>query len=248
MFLDPIFDPLLRLEPVWALLIFSSFLSGLITLLYVLFTNQKKMHELKDEMKGFQKQMRAEQKNPKKVMELQKKAMEKNMEYFRMSLKSTLITFIPIIFIFSWMGANMEYHPVRPDELFSTTAMMQKGVDGEVVLKAPEGFTLLDNATKTVVDGAVRWELKGPEGEYELEYTYKDETQTKTVLITVGDKYSPAKELVKSKRFKELRIDMERVHPFGDLKVLGWQPGWLGTYIIFSLITSMGLRKIFNIA
>ena len=36
-------------------------------------------------------------------MEVQKLAMEKNMKYMLQSLKPTLFTFIPIIFIFSWL-------------------------------------------------------------------------------------------------------------------------------------------------
>jgi uncharacterized membrane protein (DUF106 family) len=35
--------------------------------------------------------------------------------------------------------------------------------------------------------------------------------------------------------------------PLGAFSLLGWHPGWLGTYIILSLIISLLLRKVMKV-
>ena len=43
--------------------------------------------------------------------------------------------------------------------------------------------------------------------------------------------------------FKEITISNKEVKPFGNLSLFGWHPGWLGAYIILSIIFSTLLRK-----
>jgi len=115
--LDTIFAPVMNLGEPWSLLIISFILTGAITLAYKFLTDQKLMKELKDEMKSLQTEMKSLKNKPEIMMEVQKKAMEKNMKYMMQSLKPTLITFIPIIFIFSWLRG---YYTAlgNPDILF----------------------------------------------------------------------------------------------------------------------------------
>jgi len=67
-----------------------------------------------------QTEMKSYKDNPDKMMELQKKVMEKNMKYMLESLKPTIITFIPILFILNWLR---EYYTAlgNPDILFGLT-------------------------------------------------------------------------------------------------------------------------------
>jgi uncharacterized membrane protein (DUF106 family) len=101
----------------WNLLILSTVISVALTLAYKYFTNQKMMKELKDDMKSMQAEMKSHKDNPDKMMELQKKVLEKNMKYMLESLKPTIITFIPILFILNWLR---EYYNAlgSPDILF----------------------------------------------------------------------------------------------------------------------------------
>ena len=116
--LDPVFGPLLKLQPIWAVLIISLVVSLIIVIIYRLLTNQKEMKALKDEIKSHQKQMRELKNEPQKVLEIQKKAMQVNMKYMGKSMKPTIITFIPIILIFGWMQAHLAYAPLIPDQPF----------------------------------------------------------------------------------------------------------------------------------
>ena len=103
-FLDPILGPLMNSMPApYNLLLISFILTGMITLAYKFFTDQKLMKEIKEEQKSLQKEMKAFKDHPDKFMELQKKALEKTITTFKESLKPTLITFLPIIIIFGWL-------------------------------------------------------------------------------------------------------------------------------------------------
>jgi len=107
--LDPVLRPLLNLPIFWVVAILSTSISFIITIVYKLMTDQNLMKQLKDEMKELQNEMKELRNNPEKMMEVQKKAMQTNSKYMMQSMKSTLITFIPIILIFGWMNANIAY-------------------------------------------------------------------------------------------------------------------------------------------
>tara|TARA_Y100000310_G_C20425423_1_gene688818 strand:- start:9 stop:455 length:447 start_codon:yes stop_codon:yes gene_type:complete len=102
--ISPVMDPLMASLPTPYNLVLVSFLiTGSITLVYKFITDQNLMKELKAEMKDLQKQMKQLKDNPEKMMAVQKQVMEKNMKYMMQSLKPTLITLIPILFIFNWL-------------------------------------------------------------------------------------------------------------------------------------------------
>jgi uncharacterized membrane protein (DUF106 family) len=242
--LNPIFGPLLQLPPFWIVLIISLAIAVLITLVYKWMTDQHLMKSLKEEIKGFQKQMKEFKEDPKKVMEIQKRAMQTNMKYMMHSMKPTLITFIPIIIIFSWLNANLAFMPIMPEQEFTVGAEFQSGISGDVELIITEGIELLSNASQEIKDGKAEWVLKGKEGEYILEYKYEDRAYPRELLITSKQSYKEPVKKVNDDVVKVLETKHEKTIP---LQIFGWKIGWLGTYIIFSIIFSMSLRKILKL-
>jgi uncharacterized membrane protein (DUF106 family) len=124
--LDFAFGWMLALGPFWALLILSFIISVIIVLIYKYTTNQQQMKQLKDEMKGFQKQMKELRQHPEQALGVQKKAMQANMKYMSHSMKATLITFLPIIIIFGWMNAHLAFEPIMPGRIFQLELISQK--------------------------------------------------------------------------------------------------------------------------
>jgi len=53
--------------------------------------------------------------------------MQTNSKYMMQSMKSTFITFLPIILIFGWMNANIAYEPLFPNEEFTIDAVFNRG-------------------------------------------------------------------------------------------------------------------------
>lgn len=247
-FLTPVFKPLLALGPFWAVLIISLVISLIITLVYKWVTDQKMMKSLKEEQKEMQKKIKSLKDNPQEMMSVQKEAMKKNMEYMKHSFKPTLITILPIIIIFGWMAAHLSYEPIYPGEIYSVTALFEKGVSGKAELIPDKNTELLSDAVQEI-NSEVVWKLKSKnEGTRILEIKHDDQSYTKKVLITKELAYEEPITTFQHSDLKQIKIDYNKLRPLGpDFSVFGWQPGWLGLYIVFSLIFSMGLRKILKI-
>jgi uncharacterized membrane protein (DUF106 family) len=240
---NPIFGPLLKLPILWAIIIVSLVLALLMTLIYKWMTDQHLMKILKEDIKKFQAQIKEFKHDPKKVMEIQKRAMETNMKYMMHSMKPTLITFIPMIIIFGWMHAHLAYAPIIPSQEFVTTFMVEEGITGSVILNAPE-LEILSNSSQEIAEGKASWKVKGKSGEYLLEYLFMGQTFTKDLLITNQQEYKEPVKTIKESGVQAIEIEHEKIIP---LRIFGWKIGWLGTYIIFSVIFSMSLRKLLKL-
>ena len=115
-FFDAIFSPLVKnLPPRWSLIIISALITALITFSYKLLSNQTAIKSIKDEVKLLQADMKTHKEDKEKVAEVNKKAMMKNLELMKHTMKPNLITFIPIILLFSWL--RVTYLPAG--DLFS---------------------------------------------------------------------------------------------------------------------------------
>lgn len=243
-FLNVIFAPLLKLPPVYTIIIISFVISLLIILITKYTTNQALMKQLKEESKEYQKQIKESRNNPSKAMEIQKKAMESNIKYMSHSLRPTLITFIPIILIFGWMNSNFAYEGIKPLQEFSVTAFFDKAAIGTVEISAPDGITILGDKRQKIQDGKSTWKLKGNEGEYLLEFSSNGEEQQHSVLISNARKYLPPNKKTNG-MIKNIQINYNKlvVVPIG---YRNWF-GWLGVYIILSIIFTMVLRKLLKV-
>lgn len=243
--LDPVFRPLLSLNSLVAIVIISFVISFLITIAYKFFTDQELMKELKGDLKNAQKEMKESSKDPAKMMQMQKEAMKKNLEYMKHSMKPTLITFLPIIIIFGWLNANFAYYPITPGTDFTTTVVFDRNIEGNAELIVPKDITIVDNKpAKEIQNNMATWTLNGKEGEYLLEYKLNDQTYTKELLITSEHRYKAPVERIREPGVKEIRIGNEPLKP---LKIGNFKLGWIWTYIIFSIVFSMILRKIMKI-
>ncbi len=242
--LHPVFAPLLTLPPLIGIIIISVIVTVLVTVIYKWTTDQNLMKQLKDETKEFQNEIKTLKNDPKKAMEVQKKAMKTNMKYMTLSFKPMLFTFIPIILIFGWLNAHMAYDPIMANTEFTTTLLFANNVQGEAELIVPGELTLISDATQTIAAGKTEWALKGPEGEYILEYTFNSKSFTKDLLITNERAYKPVQKKIKDNEINSITINNNKlkVLNIGRLKL-----GWLGAYIIFSIILSMVLRKILKV-
>ncbi len=247
--LDPIFSPLLKLDPLLAILIISFAITLLINIIYKLATDQKEMKELKTKQKEFQKKMKKLRDNPKKMMEMQKESMESSMKYMSKSMKPTLYTLIPIIIIFGWLSANLGYIPIDMHEEFTVNAMFSEGVEGEVELSTiPESIVFLSNKTQNIEDGHVVWQLKAEErGDYTLLFRKGTAEVEQDMRI---DEYKSSQPVEKHKNsvFIETTVSYTKIKPLaftGIPWVKDW--GWIGAYILFSIVISIVSRRLMGI-
>ena len=242
-YISGLLSPFLALPPFWSIVFLSLLITLFITLIYKYATDQHLMKTLKDDLKKFQDEMKHFKEDPKKVLEVQKRAMETNMKYLMHSMKPMLITFLPVILIFGWLNANLAYEPIVPGQEFSVSAVFDSGVDGYITLLVPDNIELISDSSQKI-DKEVSWILKGDKGNYILEYDFDNEVFFQNVLITDKQAYSDPIVKIQNNKLKILRIDNAKLRP---LNLFGWKIGWLGTYIIFSMVFNLSLRKILKL-
>ena len=244
-FLNFVFAPLLKLPALWAVITVSLIVSVLIVVISKYMTDQSLMKKIKEDVKENQKQAKESKGNPGKLMEIQKRQMELTMQQFQQTLKPTLITFIPIIFIFGWMSATFAYDGIKPQQEFSLTVFFDKNSNGNVEIIVPDTVTVVDGKIKKIEDGKSAWVLKGAEGEHLLEFIYNNEKYQKNVLISNENKYIEPVKKIKNAPVKSIQINYKKlvVIPIGYKDWLGW----LGTYIWSSIIFTMVLRKVMKV-
>ncbi|MGM5484470.1 MAG: EMC3/TMCO1 family protein [Nanobdellota archaeon] len=244
-FMDPVFEPLLSLDPFLVIIISSFFLALLITFIYKWMTDQEEMKELKKQTKEYQKKMKKLMKeDPEKMKKVQQEAMKVNSKYMTKSMRPTLVTFIPVIIILGWIQGNLAYEPIGPGEDFDVEAEFD--TTGNALLQVPEGLALQGENNKTIEDGKVMWEVKAVDkGTYTINVNHKGRNLTHEVIVS--DKQGDYAEPVKGFEDATVEVVHEVVRPMGEFSIFGWQPNWLWTYIIFSMIFSISLRKLMGI-
>jgi len=249
-FLDSIFNPvllpLLNKSPFIGVLIISLILSVIVVLVYKYFTNQVEMKRLKEQQKEYQQKFKELKDKPEEMMKLQKEAMGKNFEYMKHTLKATLITMLPIILVFGWMNAHLAFEPIYPGETYSITAQFKEGITGDAQLIVDEGTELVSAATQPINSG-VTWNLKSTEGEHLLTVKGAGIEQSKKVLITKELKSETPLSVYAHSDLEQIKINYNKLRPLGGFEFFGWQPGWLGLYIFFSIVFSIILRKVMNV-
>jgi len=250
--LNPIFSPMLRLPPVVSIAIISIAISLLITLVYKYMTDQTMMKDLKTRQKDLQKKMKESRKEPDKLMKLQKEAMDVNMKYMTQSFKPTLITFLPIIIIFGWLNASIAYDPILPGQEFTATVAFNNDFKGNVTVTVPDEITVIGDTTKEISNATAEFKLKGTEGDYLLVFEYNGKNYDKELTIAKEQRYAPVQKLFKKEPVKSITLSNSKliaINLFNKEEggFFAGRVGWLGTYIIFSLVSSLGLRKLLKI-
>jgi uncharacterized membrane protein (DUF106 family) len=252
--LNPILNPLLVLHPFIIILIISFFVSLLTTLIYKWTTNQILLKEIKSETKKLQNRLKLVSKQPEKAMAIQQEMMKLNMEYMKSSFKPMIFTFIPIILFFGWLGANMAFNPILPNQEFSINVTLNN-ITGDVSLIFPEGIFMKDDVTKKA-ELNVEWKnIKGSEGEYDFKLVHEasEEEFVFNVIISDNQEYATPLIQTKSEVFNRIIINQNKLLVFEDISVFKSIPwisgfGWLGSYILFSLLFSTLLRKIMKLS
>ncbi|MFH1399351.1 MAG: EMC3/TMCO1 family protein [Candidatus Woesearchaeota archaeon] len=217
-------------------------LSLLVVLVYKFATDQTKMKSLKEDLKQLQDKLKAAKK-PEQMMRLQKEMMNKNMDYMMQSFKPTLITFIPIVLIFGYLNAHLGYMPLMPGSEFRVAAVFAPGTTGSIALAA-EGVELVSEPNQTIAEGRAVWVMKADAGDYVLQLTYDGESYKKDIIVTDEHRYTNPVKNIEQSKLKTIRVSNEKLIV---LDLLGWKIGWLGSYILFSLVFSVVLRKILNV-
>ncbi|HIJ11746.1 TPA: DUF106 domain-containing protein [Candidatus Woesearchaeota archaeon] len=246
----PVFQPMLNESPFLAILIISVLYAVYATLVYKYMTDQPKIKAIKDKQKAMQKQIKELRSNPQEMMKVQKEMMSVNKEYMMNASfkpKVMIATMLPAFIVFAWMAGALAFEPIYPGETYSISAAFPEGVSGDVELLLSEGSELVNSAAVQPINSGVTWRLKSTEGTHFQSVKYGDEVQDKEVLITKELKYLDQVAIFEGSEIESIKINYNKLKPLGTFSIFGWHPGWLGTYIILSLVFSIVLRKVMKV-
>jgi len=246
-FLDPAIDtvmgPLLGLDPLYAVGTIAFIMTLILTLAYKFLTNQDLMKQLKAEIKALQAEMKELKEHPEKMMKVQKKAMETNMKYMMESFKPTLITFIPIILILGWMQGALAFEPIMPGEEFTLEATFTEGELAILKVLPTQGIKITTRVEQQIVENKARWGIRAEKGNYQLTVIQKDSKQSHEVTID-EQLYKDPLSTFSDNSITKLETSQKKLIV---LNLFGWELGWLGAYIIVSIICSIVLRKVLKV-
>jgi uncharacterized membrane protein (DUF106 family) len=107
-FFNSIFGWAVEISPLTGVVVVAFVMTLLVTLIYKFMTDQEAMKNLKQEMKDLRKEIKLAAQDPVKMAELNKISMEKSMQQMKQSLKPTLITMLPLIFVLGWLKTTYE--------------------------------------------------------------------------------------------------------------------------------------------
>lgn len=258
----PITKLLLSFPPALAIFLISFLISLLVTIIYKFTTNQKVMKTIQADMKELRDKIK-NTKDTSRATALNKQLMEKTMQQIMHSMKSTLITIIPIFFIFGWMNSNLAFAQASPGENFTTSITFEHNVSGEATITA-DTLQILTEPTQEIEGNHVQWTLNGDEGTHDITFSYEDEVYRRTITLT--DEWTYSDPHLEKKRtlfglinigddnpiktessISKISVDLKPTYPFGDFRLFGWQPGWLATYFIFTLALTFPIRKLLKV-
>ncbi|MBI2545345.1 MAG: DUF106 domain-containing protein [Candidatus Aenigmarchaeota archaeon] len=103
-FVDPIFNPLLSLNPVLALLIFSGILTSIIYFINKIFVNQKELKKMRQDITDVREKLSEAQKsgNKEEINKLLNDMMKINNDYFKQTFKTLIVSMIVLVLLFPW--------------------------------------------------------------------------------------------------------------------------------------------------
>jgi len=246
--LDPIFDPLLSMDPLYLIVLTAFCLTLIITIIYKYVSDQKKIKFLRAETKELQQKMRSKEirEDKEQFEKIQKQMSKHTMDMMKQNFKPMFFTILPALLVFGWMSAHLVYLPIIPGLFFNVDVYTAPSFTGAVTFHHDDLFINGGNE-KTPVDGKATWSVRGEEeGRYIMAFQANEQIFEKPVLITEKQSYENPVQTFDGP-ITSIEIEQKKLQPFGDFSLFGWKPGWLGTYIMISILLSFIFRKLLKV-
>lgn len=237
------------------IIVLAAIVTIISTLTHKWLTNQEHLKSLKKRQKEIQKELK-KCKDHNLMQELNMEMMKLTGIMFKSSMKPMFVTIIPFLLIFGWANANISYDPIAPNEDFFIKAFFDSGASGNAEILVPEGIEVINGNIKEISEVKeegwifkkkirdTQWILRGSAGEYEVEILFLDDKEIKKIIISEGADYANVEENYKGEIERVLVGNEKRIY----INLLGWEVGWLGSYILLSILFSMVLRKIMKVS
>ncbi|HDQ59659.1 MAG TPA: DUF106 domain-containing protein [Candidatus Woesearchaeota archaeon] len=189
-----------------------------------LLVNEKMVDGSREEMKSIQKNLKGKDPKSKEFSELQERMLDLNFKLMKQQLKPMFVTFIPYILVFYFVGNMFAFVP------FAQGSFIEVSISGRGDVSIPcIGLNDTIKGYKETV------ELE------ELECTAVMNGRELSIDLNGSEPFSTEVNSLKLKMNPPKKVFISL--PF-SLPLVGSEIGWLGTFIMISLPTSLILQRI----
>ncbi|MBT3408106.1 DUF106 domain-containing protein [Candidatus Woesearchaeota archaeon] len=209
------------------------------TVVYKYTTDQLLLKRIKRETKELQEKSKSFKDNQEKLMQINKEIMSKSFEQMKITFKSSMYTMLPLLIVFIYLAGNFTYEPIKPNEQFELNIYSN---NKSIEYQLPKKIKLIE-VNNIEEDKNYITNLKLISNNTGLVIIPIENTKHRILISDKIEYEDPIQEISNSKITK-----IETVHKeLTFINLFGWEIGYLGTYIIFSIIFSIILRKLLNV-
>ena len=138
----------------------------------------------------------------------------------------------------------MVHSPINPAQEFGIGLEFVEGIAGKITTSPPPGLRATGGTERTLTGSEVLFTFEGDPGRYLVEFTVDNKKYTHPVHIDSKRKLeNPLQTINDNKVIKIMTSQKETI----VANLFGWELGWLGTYILMSIILSIFWRKVFKV-
>jgi len=255
---DLLLWPFRSLHPLWALTVVSCLAGILMLWIFGKFTDQDKIHEVRDRIRGNLLGVRLFGDDLGLMFRLQGRILSQTLTYLRYALVAILITIVPLILILFQTNLRFSLRPLRAGE--STTVKVAVGEEVDlregVSLEVPEGIVLETPGVPADELNEVVWRVRAEQpGRHRLIVRANGEEVEKSLLV--GQDWAPTSPVRTGRSFSDVLLysgeklidsasavkAIDVTYPELRMSLFGFNVNWLVYFFIVSIACGFALRK-----
>jgi hypothetical protein len=262
--LDWLFGPFKRIDPIWALLAV-----GLVTTLIFLevfrrTTHSARLAEAKNGMQARLLEVRLFKDSPSIVLAALVGMLACNLRYLKLSLKPTLLMLPPLVVLMIHLDAWFGHAPLRPGQAALVRVKLlgsaQQALD-EVSLEAAAGLAIETPSLRIPQEQEISWVVRASQtGQYPLSVRGAGSTAPKMIVVADGAWDRVAPRVVTAGFWNQWTHPgeaslprygpiewVEVSYPDRSLALLGWETHWLVLFFLFTCVLGLAGSKLLRI-
>jgi len=262
--LDWLFGPFKRIDPIWALLAVSLVTTFIFLEVFRRATHSTKLQEAKNGMQARLLEVRLFKDSPSIVLAALVGMLACNLRYLKHSLKPTLVMLPPLVVLMIHLDAWFGYAPLRPGQAALVRVKLlgsaQQALD-EVSLEAAAGLAIETPSLRIPQEKEISWVVRPSRtGRYRLSVRGAGNTAQKTIVVSDGGWDRVAPRVVTAGFWNQwthpgeasLPQDgpiewVEVSYPGRSLALLGWETHWLVLFFVFACVLGFVGSKLLRV-
>lgn len=264
--LTPLFDlvcrPFLALPPIWALAVISCCSGVLLVWLFGRTSDQERIHEVRDRIRGNLLGVRLFQRDITVVLRLQRRIFGDTFRFLRLAVVPMLIMLAPVVLIMTQLNLRFAVRSIAPGESAVVTAAVRDpaAFDGTIALEPPDGVTVETPPVRIHAAREIAWRVRVERaGAHTLRVRVGDDTVDKTIAGGAG--WGPVAQRRTGRGVLDLLLypgeppipaghpveAVEIAYPPLEIDALGLRVDWLIGFLVLSMAFGFACKGLLGV-